>query len=127
MNDARAIFGDFSRGTKESHESDRFIHSFLLFTNETKHFFRKLSNPMDSTRLNQVFEQFATFGVTNKTPGPVTMDNARFAKLCRDTKIIDKSVTMVDVDIFFKKVRFEGDCRALADSWLSYLVAAPLS
>jgi hypothetical protein len=67
----------------------------------------------DAIRLNQTFQQFANFGVTatTKSSGSVTMDNARFAKLCRDCKLLDKNVTTVDVDIFFKKALVKGERR----------------
>ena len=33
------------------------------------------------------------------------MDGAKFAKLTRDTKILDKKLTPTDVDIIFSKVK----------------------
>lgn len=63
-----------------------------------------------SLALAHAFENFATFG-SSVTTSPVTCDNAHFAKLCRDCKIIDKKVTAVDVDIVFKKVVTKGERR----------------
>jgi hypothetical protein len=56
--------------------------------------------------LIHVFESFANYGLTKQQAAAteITMDNARFAKLCRDAKIIGKNITTVDVDIVFKKV-----------------------
>jgi hypothetical protein len=61
----------------------------------------------EATRLNQVFEQFASFGSGSQlalNAEEIRMDNAKFAKFCRDTNIINKSLTTTDVDIIFKKV-----------------------
>ena len=33
------------------------------------------------------------------------MDGAKFAKLCRDTKLLSRGFTPTDVDLFFAKVR----------------------
>ena len=51
------------------------------------------------------------------------MDNKQFAKLCKDTKILDKKVTTTDVDITFtkywnkttKKINFDGFQKILGD------------
>lgn len=61
----------------------------------------------EATRLNQVFGQFATFGSGSQlslNAEEIRMDNAKFAKFCRDTNIAGKSLTITDVDIVFKKV-----------------------
>ena len=50
------------------------------------------------------------------TAGKADMDNKQFAKLCKDTKVLDKKVTTTDVDITFtkywnkaiKKINYEG-------------------
>ncbi len=72
----------------------------------------------DQIRLRQVFDQFASFGSSRNlaSAAETTMDNAHFAKLCRDTKLIGKTLTTVDVDICFKKVLpfahcIDADCR----------------
>src|SRR5690242_15976605 len=60
--------------------------------------------------LQQTFENFASFGSkANLNQSQVTIDNSKFAKLCRDTKIIGKNVTSVDVDIIFKKALTKGE------------------
>jgi len=33
------------------------------------------------------------------------MDGAKFAKLCRDSKLLSKTVTASDADLFFAKAR----------------------
>lgn len=64
----------------------------------------------DSARLQQIFEKFATFGSGSQlalsTP-QLELDNVKFAKLCRDTKIVGKNVTTTDVDIIYKKVQLK--------------------
>ena len=45
------------------------------------------------------------------------MDGAKFAKLCRDTKLLSRSFTPTDVDLFFAKVRIAG--RPLLARWLA--------
>ena len=56
-----------------------------------------------SKSLEQVFRDFCAFG-SGKDTVPL-MDNAKFAKLTRDTKVLDKKVTSTDVDIIFNKVK----------------------
>ena len=56
-----------------------------------------------SRRLEDVFKEFCAFG-QGKDSSPM-MDNAKFSKLCRDTKILDKKLTTTDVDIIFSKVK----------------------
>jgi len=55
--------------------------------------------------LQDVFNQYCAFG-----GGKVAeMDNAKFAKLCRDSKILDKKLTATDVDLIFSKVKAKGE------------------
>lgn len=49
----------------------------------------------DSATLEDVFKAFAG--------GKTEMDNKQFAKMCKDTGILDKKVTTTDVDISFTK------------------------
>lgn len=53
--------------------------------------------------LEAVFRDFCAFG-SGKDATPL-MDNAKFAKLTRDLKVLDKKVTSTDVDIIFSKVK----------------------
>eukprot|EP00741_Cyanophora_paradoxa_P019559 tig00021127_g18881.t1 len=53
--------------------------------------------------LKSIFVTFASFGAGNA--GATTMDNARFAKFCKDTKIVDTKYTTTSIDIIFNKVK----------------------
>lgn len=55
-----------------------------------------------SKSLEAVFKDFCAFGGKDAAP---MMDNAKFAKMCRDLKILDKNLTPTDVDIIFSKVK----------------------
>ncbi|XP_003384590.1 PREDICTED: tubulin polymerization-promoting protein family member 2-like [Amphimedon queenslandica] len=59
------------------------------------------------TSLEDVFQSFCSFGEGLK--GSAAMDNAKFAKLTRDVKILDKKLTSTDVDIIFSKVKAKTD------------------
>ena len=39
---------------------------------------------------------------------PKEMDNREFAKLCKDCKLVDKKVTLTDVDLAFAKAKTPG-------------------
>ena len=52
--------------------------------------------------LENVFKQFCAFGAGGAA---AMMDGAKFAKLCRDTKLLDKKLTSTDVDIIFAKAK----------------------
>ena len=54
------------------------------------------------SELEHVFKSFCAFGAKDST---LMMDNAKFSKLCRDTKILDKKLTSTDVDIIFTRVK----------------------
>ena len=51
-----------------------------------------------SVWLEEVFISFCAFGANGGVP---LMDLAKFAKLTRDTKILDTKLTATDVDIIF--------------------------
>ena len=53
--------------------------------------------------MEEVFKSFCAFGA-EKGAAPL-MDGAKFAKLFRDLKLLDKNVTTTDVDIVFSKVK----------------------
>lgn len=57
-----------------------------------------------SQSLEQVFKSFCSFGSGSKDEVPM-MDGAKFAKLCRDLKLLDKKLTPTDVDIIFSKCK----------------------
>jgi len=50
--------------------------------------------------LEDVFQQFCNFGAKGAPP---LMDGAKFAKLCKDMKLLDKNLSATDVDIIFAK------------------------
>ena len=53
--------------------------------------------------VEDVFQEFCSFGSSKGTTP--SMDNAKFAKLCRDLKLLDKKLTATDVDIIFSKCK----------------------
>ena len=53
--------------------------------------------------LEDAFRQFCSFGDKDSAP---LMDGAKFAKMCRDCKLLDKTkLTPTDVDIIFAKAK----------------------
>ena len=42
------------------------------------------------------------------TQAKAEMDNAKFNKLCKDTKVIDKKFTSTDADLIFSKIKPKG-------------------
>ena len=54
--------------------------------------------------MEDVFRSFCAFGAEKTGTAPL-MDGAKFAKLFRDLKLLDKNVTATDVDIIFSKVK----------------------
>jgi len=53
--------------------------------------------------------------------GQATMDGKSWAKLCKDTKLIDKKLTSTDVDLIFAKSKAKTDRRITYDQWLTAL------
>ena len=49
------------------------------------------------------------------------MDGKSFAKMCKDTKLIDKKLTATDVDLIFAKSKGKTDRRITFDQWLTAL------
>lgn len=43
------------------------------------------------------------------------MDGKSFAKMCKDTKLIDKKMTATDVDLIFAKSKTKADRRITFD------------
>lgn len=64
------------------------------------------------SELAQIFHQYCSFGSrtasVNALTDDVMMDNARFAKLAKECKLVDKINTLTDIDIIFNKVRDKG-------------------
>eukprot|EP01083_Nonionella_stella_P159386 519890_1 len=55
--------------------------------------------------LKPIFDAFCAFG-GGTLPA---MDNAKFAKFARDTKILDKKLTSTDIDLIFSKIEIKGE------------------
>lgn len=47
--------------------------------------------------------------------GQTTMDGKSFAKMCKDTKLLDKKLTATDVDLIFAKSKNKSDRRISFD------------
>eukprot|EP00998_Keelungia_sp_KM082_P010904 NODE_7125_length_604_cov_46.394130_g7102_i0.p2 GENE.NODE_7125_length_604_cov_46.394130_g7102_i0~~NODE_7125_length_604_cov_46.394130_g7102_i0.p2 ORF type:complete len:159 (-),score=41.25 NODE_7125_length_604_cov_46.394130_g7102_i0:44-520(-) len=58
------------------------------------------------TDLKTKFEAFCSFGAGKG--GAAEMDNSKFAKFCRDCKLIDKKFTSTDADLIFTKSKKPG-------------------
>lgn len=77
-----------------------------------------------SRDLKNIFSAFCQFGASKSSlqdlagGGAETMDNARFAKFAKDSRILDKALTMTDVDIIFNKVKSRGGRRLEFEDFL---------
>ena len=62
---------------------------------------------LQETELKEIFYSFAAYGNRrlSREDVPVEMDGARFAKLAKDCKLLDKKFSTTDVDLTFSKVR----------------------
>jgi hypothetical protein len=58
--------------------------------------------------MEEKFKSFCAFGGGGSGGAPL-MDGAKLAKLCRDVKLLDKSLTSTDVDIIFSKVKAKNE------------------
>ena len=61
-------------------------------------------------KLMHVFSEYCS--------GQTTMDGKSFAKLAKDTKILDKRLTITDVDLTFAKVKAKADRRISFDQFM---------
>eukprot|EP01061_Rhynchopus_euleeides_P030249 TRINITY_DN50313_c0_g1_i1.p3 TRINITY_DN50313_c0_g1~~TRINITY_DN50313_c0_g1_i1.p3 ORF type:complete len:155 (+),score=70.13 TRINITY_DN50313_c0_g1_i1:59-523(+) len=59
------------------------------------------------SELQQVFNSFCAFGAGSGN-AKAEMDNAKFAKFCKDTKLVDKKFSATDCDLIFSKVKPKG-------------------
>ena len=57
-----------------------------------------------ASSVEDVFKSFCAFGAGSKDTVAL-MDNSKFAKLCRDMKLLDKKLTATDVDIMFNRCK----------------------
>eukprot|EP00741_Cyanophora_paradoxa_P003718 tig00000093_g3614.t1 len=67
---------------------------------------------------NELYSRFlehASFGQGNA--GADTMDNARFAKFCKDIKIVDTRYTSTSVDLVFNRCKTKGERRLTFDQF----------
>ena len=57
--------------------------------------------------MEELFKSFCVFGADKgaQSSGPVTLDGAKFAKMAKDLKLLDKNLTSTDIDIIFTKVK----------------------
>ena len=91
---------------------------------ESGRLYRELST--DTHRqLRRIFSQFTRFGAGQSVdPRSTTIrsiDGARFAKLCRDAKILDARVSTISVDIVFAKVKSKGKRRISYEQFIDAL------
>ena len=63
--------------------------------------------------LKQVFKDYCA--------GQATMDGKSWAKMCKDTKLVDKKLTGTDVDLIFAKSKAKTDRRITYDQWMTAL------
>eukprot|EP00891_Asterochloris_glomerata_P003875 jgi/Astpho2/3875/Aster-04386 len=68
--------------------------------------------------LRRVFVSFASFGARQALED---MDGAKFSKLCRDCRLLDRRFTPIDVDIVFAKAKVKGHRRITFDQFISAL------
>lgn len=70
--------------------------------------------------LEQVFEAFASFG------GAPTreMDNSHFSKMCKETGLVSKDFSTVDVDMIFTKVKAKGERKISFEQFVNGVIPA---
>ncbi|CAL8462026.1 g1557 [Coccomyxa elongata] len=66
---------------------------------------RSSLGPSSERDLQKVFCSFASFGGRQHVD---EMEGSKFAKLCRDSKLLSKAFTASDVDLYFAKVKTKG-------------------
>ncbi len=65
---------------------------------------------------NPLLKIFASFNGTQKT-----MEGKSFAKLAKDSKLLDKKVTATDIDLIFAKVKDKAERRITFDQFVKGL------
>ncbi|KAF0682926.1 Aste57867_24939 [Aphanomyces stellatus] len=75
------------------------------------------------TLLKGVFQFYCRFGRTGaRGPSETTMDNANFAKFCRECpRLVDHNFSAVDIDLTFVKVKAKGERRITYPMFLEAL------
>lgn len=69
---------------------------------------------VSSEQLQKTFSHYCGAGQT-------TLDGKGFAKLAKDTKLLDKKLTNTDVDLAFSKIKEKGSRRITFDQFMSGL------
>ena len=55
--------------------------------------------------MREVFAAFASFGGRASSDGAAELDGAKFAKLCRESQLLNSTFNSTSVDIIFSKVK----------------------
>jgi len=63
---------------------------------------------MSESRLNEAFLRYCRFGGGARASCESQLDNVKWAKLCKDANLIDKSFSKTDVDLVWSKVKPKG-------------------
>ena len=86
-------------------------HHYATIMIQSGRLYKEL-NADTHAKLHETFRAFTRFGSgsgTYREEGESAMDGARFAKLCRDARIVNgKNVNSISVDIVFAKVKAKG-------------------
>jgi hypothetical protein len=61
----------------------------------------------DGDELHEIFLDYCAFG-SGGSAGSDAIDNVKFSKLCRECKVIGKTLSPASVDITFSKVKAKG-------------------
>ena len=59
----------------------------------------------DGLVMEELFRSFCAFGADKSASAVALLDGAKFAKMTKDLKLLDKNLTSTDVDIIFTKVK----------------------
>ena len=68
---------------------------------------------MPKEELREVFAAFASFGGRASSDGATELDGAKFAKLCRESLLLNSSFNSTSVDIIFSKVKPKVNHRSI--------------
>lgn len=61
---------------------------------------------ISKVNMEELFKSFCAFGADKSgAAGAAMLDGAKFAKMTKDLKLLDKNLTSTDVDIIFTKVK----------------------
>lgn len=65
----------------------------------------RASSPTLKEELREIFAAFANFGNRASSDGAAELDGSKFAKLCRESLLLNSSFTSTSVDIIFSRVK----------------------